>query len=721
MRILSRFVLLFAILAGVFGASPAAAAEPTPQPAKSEMASQIFLPIIRRAPPFTLSGQVTTANGAPLSGVNIDAGVAATLTASDGSYNLGLESGPLAVAPYKEGYTFDPPMIDLNLNRSLVDQDFTALTACTEKVGNNGFETGGWWNMMEGAGLYPAVYTAAAAHSGSRSGRVGIVNPAERPVNPSGLDSRLRTQAITINPGTSATLRLWLYPVSTEVVAKPPSALNDAPADAPANDDLSTTAFGDATMAADVQYVRLLNAADAQIATLLQIRSNNAYWSLHQFDLSAYAGQTVKVEVGVYNDAYDGVTALYVDDVSLSVCGSAPPPPPPPPPGPCFNRVANGQFEYNGSWSIPSTAYPAGYSYDYYTSASRSMRTGIPLVSGSGNAYSYSDAWQDVALPAGSSATLRMRLFARSEEPTAMALSEEDLAKAPDVDANAPKFAEDQVWGDKALSPEAADAQYVLILNPSTGAVLQTLLWWSPRNAAGWQLREFDLNSYAGRTIRLQFGTFNNGSGGRSVMYVDDVEVNTCGSTPPPPPPPPTCLERISNGGFENNNAWYIPQTNFSAGYSTFLRHSGSRSMRTGIYYDYHNRYSYSDVRQTVSIPAGYNTATLRFWGYQMTTPYALSKENDLALAASLAPTSPLLGMEAVSGDVQYVLVLDQWGNWIDTLVWERVNAPYWRQWQINLNRFRGQTIMLQFGAYNNGSGGVTSFYVDDVSLLACP
>jgi hypothetical protein len=74
-----------------------------------------------------------------------------------------------------------------------------------------------------------------------------------------------------------------------------------------------------------------------------------------------------------------------------------------------------------------------------------------------------------------------------------------------------------------------------------------------------------------------------------------------------------------------------------------------------------------------------------------------------------------------MAGDVQYLLVLDQWGNWIDTLLWRRSNERYWNYFQYNLGRFIGSTIQLQWGTYTNGWDGVTSMYVDDVSLRACP
>jgi hypothetical protein len=256
----------------------------------------------------------------------------------------------------------------------------------------------------------------------------------------------------------------------------------------------------------------------------------------------------------------------------------------------------------------------------------------------------------------------------------------------------------------------------VLILDPYTGYILETLLWWQPKSSTAWLYREFDLLKYRGQSVRIQFGTYNNGYGGRSVMYADNAILETCVSTtpPPPPPPPPTCSERVANGGFEANSSWYIPLTNFSAGYSTWLAHYGARSMRTGIVYPSHNRYSYSDFRQTVSVPSGVSSALLSFWAYSISgEAYNLPEPE--------RPTALEFGQSAMAGDVQYLLVLDYYGNWLDTLLWRRSDERYWRYFEYDLKPYAGRTILLQWGTYNNGWDGVTAMYVDDVSLKACP
>jgi len=110
----------------------------------------------------------------------------------------------------------------------------------------------------------------------------------------------------------SATLRFWLYPMSEEVPANPAF---------PAHPLAAT--IQDAVLSDDAQYVLILDESDQQIGTLIWQRRDDRAWTFHQFDLDHYAGQTIKLQFGVYNDGRDGVTAMYVDDVSLEICRAA--------------------------------------------------------------------------------------------------------------------------------------------------------------------------------------------------------------------------------------------------------------------------------------------------------------------------------------------------------------------------------------------------------------
>jgi bacillopeptidase F (M6 metalloprotease family) len=52
----------------------------------------------------------------------------------------------------------------------------------------------------------------------------------------------------------------------------------------------------------------------------LWTRSNAQTWTNYQFDVSKWAGMTIRLQFGVYNDGYNGVTAMYVDDTTMQVC-----------------------------------------------------------------------------------------------------------------------------------------------------------------------------------------------------------------------------------------------------------------------------------------------------------------------------------------------------------------------------------------------------------------
>jgi len=168
--------------------------------------------------------------------------------------------------------------------------------------------------------------------------------------------------------------------------------------------------------------------------------------------------------------------------------------------------------------------------------------------------------------------------------------------------------------------------------------------------------------------------------------------------------PPAPCVEGIANGGFEDDSAWVLPDTDYPANYTTVITHSGDRSMRVGIVEPDDNRYSYSSARQTVAIPADVVSATLGFW------LYPVSEE----------PPASAIQRITLAGDWQYVLVLNEDDQTIDTLVWQRTDDRQWAFHQFDLGVYAGQTIKLQFGVCNDGVDGVTAMYVDDVSLELC-
>jgi hypothetical protein len=173
------------------------------------------------------------------------------------------------------------------------------------------------------------------------------------------------------------------------------------------------------------------------------------------------------------------------------------------------------------------------------------------------------------------------------------------------------------------------------------------------------------------------------------------------------------CRDLLLNGGFEEQSGWVFPVTAFPAGYNTSKVYDGLRSARSGITDPDRNIAAYSSLHQFVDIPAEATNIRLRLRYWPQTTEPA-----DQSL-----PADPLgmAGRNALSsGDAQMILILDETGQELDRLLLARQNETQWLAFESDLSHRAGQTIKLYFGTYNNGEYGVTSLYVDDVSLTAC-
>jgi hypothetical protein len=172
----------------------------------------------------------------------------------------------------------------------------------------------------------------------------------------------------------------------------------------------------------------------------------------------------------------------------------------------CVDLVANGGFEVDGAWEIPSTAYPARYSTAQARNGDRSMQVGI--VESALDEYAYSSTQQWVTIPAGTAgASLRFWLYT---------VSDESGAGDP---LPVPSFAPQAVL--------AEDAQYVLVYSEG-GTVLRRRYWQPPLDNRSWTQYSIDLSAYTGQTVRLYFGVFNDGDGAATGMYVDEVTLVAC-------------------------------------------------------------------------------------------------------------------------------------------------------------------------------------------------
>ena len=176
---------------------------------------------------------------------------------------------------------------------------------------------------------------------------------------------------------------------------------------------------------------------------------------------------------------------------------------------PAQDILVNGGFEADSGWELPQTPRPAGYSGHVAYDGARSMRIGTDNGT---NVRAYSSARQVVTIPADAiSATLHCSIYPVSGESTKIALTQ--------------TFPEGMIVDDMLSSGAAiVDAQYLLLLGPSGSPNLKTLFY-QLSNEQRWQHFTFDLTPYAGQTFMLYFGVSNDGAGGQTGMYVDNVSL----------------------------------------------------------------------------------------------------------------------------------------------------------------------------------------------------
>jgi len=157
----------------------------------------------------------------------------------------------------------------------------TPTVECQELVPDGDFETVGAWE------LHRAETSTAQVHGGERSVLLGLTDPAQNAFEYSSAKREITLPADAI----TATLTFWTYPLSQDM---------------PFN---------------DLQLVRILDTDDQILATLVRQTSNAQAWiPSPPYSLRGFAGQTIRLYFAVKNDGEDGVTAMYVDDVSLEIC-----------------------------------------------------------------------------------------------------------------------------------------------------------------------------------------------------------------------------------------------------------------------------------------------------------------------------------------------------------------------------------------------------------------
>lgn len=170
--------------------------------------------------------------------------------------------------------------------------------------------------------------------------------------------------------------------------------------------------------------------------------------------------------------------------------------------------------------------------------------------------------------------------------------------------------------------------------------------------------------------------------------------------TPTPSPtatPRPTsqCQEQVSNGAFYNNRDWSMLLGQYAARYVTEQSWSAPRSLRVGMAPG-DNYESFSSARYPLTLPTNALTATL--------TLRYLPQHDGVA-----------------DEDRHYLGILNEAGSYVASVVPSgQHHSTEWQSASYDLAPFLGQSIYLYVGAKNDGAGGSTRLYVDDVQVTVC-
>ena len=144
---------------------------------------------------------------------------------------------------------------------------------------NPSFETDEGWIAQ---GRVPPSPSVSRAHKGLRSMRLGVVAPYSGDVY-----SSVRQEVTVPQSVSEAQLSFYYFPVSSPVDS-------------------------------DYMYLVLRRARDGKELERVVWMEREQVWNVRTFDLLPYAGQTVELWIGVYNDG-QGITTVYLDDAELWV------------------------------------------------------------------------------------------------------------------------------------------------------------------------------------------------------------------------------------------------------------------------------------------------------------------------------------------------------------------------------------------------------------------
>ncbi len=405
----------------------------------------------------------------------------------------------------------------------------------------------------------------------------------------------------------------------------------------------------------------------------------------------------------------------------------------------CLNLLTNSAMEANTGWVFAPSPSPGGYSLDRFVSPVRSARLGITTGP---NVNSFSSMRQTVIVPVVDQLRLQLQVYQLSQPP------------------------------------DPSDEQEIRVLDPVTNATLRQV-WSAAGSDATWKTLQFDLSEFLGQTIVLYINVRNNGSGGVTAMYVDDVVLEACSAATPTPTstsvtptptaalvtatptsivvtdtptptapivtatptpivvtntPTPTPLVVTATPTPTAPIATATPTPGPAPTYTPVPSPPGDRCKECLVNGDFEawGGWIFGQTTLQGSFAAAQAHSGLRSVVLGNPNPAApnyisySSVRQKVTLPRGIYKTASLTFWhytlsDGETGDYQEAIILDgRTGRTLAVLWRVNRNDGTWRQERIDLTRYLGRTIVVYFNVYNNGGSGRAAMYLDDVSLTIC-
>ena len=154
------------------------------------------------------------------------------------------------------------------------------------------------------------------------------------------------------------------------------------------------------------------------------------------------------------------------------------------------------------------------------------------------------------------------------------------------------------------------------------------------------------------------------------------------------------CQELLTNGDLEGSGGWIYGPTPAAGSTVATPIHNGTFAMRLGIATGA-NALAYSTAYQSLTLPAAATQIVLTYWEQPGTTGDSGDFRETLLLQPDFSSLRSL-GRQSGAGD------------------------GAWAQRTVDISDLRGQSVVLYFNVYNNGTGSTLVNYLDEISLQSC-